>query len=148
MDIKAFLKFIGRYRWLIILIPIVAVLITYFAVQNLPKQYSSTASIATGLLDPSKQIISDQTVDFFQISQQFKNIMDKLQMKKTIDILSYNLILHDLKNQRGIFKKPSKQFDSLSTLQRAKVAMLFQQKLDRREILTSLDNKGEFRLYD
>lgn len=148
MDIRAFLRFLGRYKWWIILIPIVAVVITYFAVQNLPKQYSSEASIATGLLDPSKQIISDQTVDFFQISQQFKNIMDKLQMKKTIDILSYNLILHDLQNPKAMFTKPSKQLDSLSAAQKVEVADIFQQKLLKKETLTSNDNKGKFRLYD
>ena len=148
MDIKGFLRFIGRYKWLIILIPIVAVLITYFVVQNSPKQYSSTASIATGLLDPSKQIISDQTVDFFQVSQQFKNIMDKLQMKKTIDILSYNLILHDLQNPNAAFKKSSKQLDSLSPSQKAEVAGIFQQKLRNKNILTTTDNSGKYRLFD
>ena len=148
MDVKAFLKFLGRYKWLVISVPIVALIITYFAVQNLPKQYSSEASIATGLLDPSKQIISDQTVDFFQVSQQFKNIMDKLQMKKTMDILSYNLILHDLRNPKATFNKPSKQLDSLSATQKAEVAGIFQQKLLKKEILTSSDNKGKYRLFD
>ncbi|MGY3052022.1 succinoglycan biosynthesis transport protein ExoP [Pedobacter sp. UYEF25] len=148
MDIKAFLRFIGRYKWVVILVPIVAVIITYFAVQNLPKQYSSTASIATGLLDPSKQIISDQTVDFFQISQQFKNIMDKLQMKRTVDILSYNLILHDLQNPKAAFKKASKQLDSLSASQKTEVAGIVQEKLLKRDILTITNNKGKYRLYD
>lgn len=147
MDIKAFFKFIFRYKWYLILVPIIAVVVTYFAVQNLPKQFTSKASIATGLLDPSKQIISDQTVDFFQVSQQFKNIMDKLQMKKTIDILSYNLILHDLKNPKQAFKKPSKQLDSLTDAQKQEVAAILQNKLLTRDILTSKDNSGKYRLY-
>ncbi|MET4082099.1 succinoglycan biosynthesis transport protein ExoP [Pedobacter sp. UYP30] len=148
MDIKAFFKFLGRYKWYVLLIPIVAVVITYFAVQNLPNQYSSEASIATGLLDPSKQIISDQTVDFFQVSQQFKNIMDKLQMKRTIDILSYNLIIHDLQNPKTAFKKPSKQLDSLSAAQKTEVAGIFREKLLKKDILTTTDNKGKYRLFD
>ena len=148
MDIKGFLRLIGRYKWLIILIPIVAVVVTYFAVQNLPKQYSSTASIATGLLDPSKQIISDQTVDFFQVSQQFKNIMDKLQMKRTIDILSYNLIIHDLQNPKAAFKNSSKQLDSLSAAQKTEVSAIFQEKLLKKDILTITDNRGKYRLFD
>ncbi len=68
MDIKAFLKLIKRYKWLLILAPVVAVTITYFLVQNLPKQYKSLVEMSTGLLDPGKKVISDETVDFFKVA--------------------------------------------------------------------------------
>ncbi|RZL46778.1 MAG: lipopolysaccharide biosynthesis protein [Pedobacter sp.] len=146
MDIKSFIKLILKYKWVVVLVPLVTVFITYFLVKRLPNQYSSQASIATGLLDPSKKVISDQTVDFFQVSQQFNNIVEKLKMKKIMDIMSYNLIIHELEKPDQAFKTPSKELDSLNTAQKAEVLLLYKQKLANKSILTFEDNLGKYRL--
>jgi succinoglycan biosynthesis transport protein ExoP len=148
MDIKSFLKLVLRFKWLVIGIPLIAVVVTYFLVQNLPKQYSSTVQISTGLLDPSKKVVSSETVDFFKVSQQFNNIMEKLKMKKIINILSYNLILHDLEQPKNSFRVYSKQIDSLNQQQREEVVALFKKKKAEQSILTLEDNKGKYKLYD
>ncbi|TSJ40743.1 lipopolysaccharide biosynthesis protein [Mucilaginibacter corticis] len=149
MDIKAFLKVISRYKWIVILVPIIVVTITYFLVQNLPKQYSSESQIATGLLDPSKKVISSETVDLFKTSQQFNTMMEKLKSKKLINLLAYNLIIHELENPQKAFKKyKSEQLDSLRPENKVQVIKILKRKLDNSEILTVLDNNGPFRLYD
>lgn len=148
MDIKSFLKLVNKYKWVLILVPIIAVIITYFLVQNLPKQYSSETQISTGLLDPSKKVISNETTDFFKVSQQFSNIMEKFKMKKIINILSYNLILHDLEQPRVAFRKYSEKIDSLNAGQRQEVINLYKQKLATKSVLTLADNDGKFKLYD
>lgn len=148
MDIKSFLKLLYKYKWALILIPIVTVTITYFLVQNLPKQYSSETQISTGLLDPSKKVISDQTIDFFKVSQQFSNIMEKLKMKKVINILSYNLILHDLEQPEKAFRPYSEKIDSLNAQDKQEVIRQFKEKLINKSILTLADNKGKHKLLD
>lgn len=148
MDIKSFLKVVLKYKWALIIVPIVSVIITYFLVQNLPKQYSSEAQISTGLLDPSKKIINDQNVDFFKISQQFSNIIEKLKMKKIMHLLSYNLILHDLEQPEKSFRKYSEKIDSLNLQDKQEVIRLFKEKLLNRSILTLADNKGKYKLLD
>ncbi|MFA4870504.1 MAG: lipopolysaccharide biosynthesis protein [Pedobacter sp.] len=148
MDIKSFLNTLLRYKWLLIIIPIVVVCITYFLVQNLPKEYASDVQISTGLLDPSKKVISEQNVDFFSVSQQFNGIMEKMKMKKVINLLSYNLILHDLENPRESFRKYSEKIDSLSQQDKAEVINNFRQKLANKSILALSDNKGKYKLYD
>jgi succinoglycan biosynthesis transport protein ExoP len=148
MDIKSFLNTLLRYKWLLIIIPIVVVCITYFLVQNLPKEYASDVQISTGLLDPSKKVISEQNVDFFSVSQQFNGIMEKIKMKKVINLLSYNLILHDLENPNTNFRKYSEKVDSLSKEDRAEVISIFKQKLANKSILALSDNKGKYKLYD
>ena len=147
MDIKAFLKLVKKYKWVLILVPIIAVIITYFLVQNLPKQYSSEVQISTGLLDPSKKLISNENTDFFQINQQFSNIMEKFKMKKIINILSYNLILHDLEQPKSAFRKYSDKIDSLSAEQKQELINLFREKLATKSVLTLADNKGKYKLY-
>ncbi len=148
MDIKAFLKLVKKYKWVLILVPIIAVIITYFLVQNLPKQYSSEVQISTGLLDPSKKLISSENTDFFQINQQFSNIMEKFKMKKIINILSYNLILHDLEQPKSAFRKYSDKIDSLSAEQKQELINLFREKLVAKSVLTLADNNGKYKLYD
>lgn len=148
MNIESFLKLLYKYKWIVILVPIIAVVITYFLVQNLPKEYSSEAQISTGLLDPSKRVISDQNVDFFKVSQEFNNIMEKFKKKKIINLLSYNLILHDLEQPAKTFRKYSPKIDSLSQQERKEVIDLIKSKLINKEILTLQDNKGKYEIFD
>lgn len=147
MDIKALLKLVNRYKWILILVPLVTVTITYFLVQKLPKQYKSTVDISTGLLDPTKKVISDQTVDFFRISQQFNSIMEKMKMKRIINLVSYDLIIHDLESPQHRFKKYSEKIDSLSHEQKQEVLALYKQKQASRSILALSDDKGKYKLY-
>ncbi|WP_231490815.1 lipopolysaccharide biosynthesis protein [Pedobacter sp. Leaf170] len=148
MDIKSFLRVVKKYKWLLILVPITVVVITYFLVQNLPKEYSSRVQISTGLLDPSKKVITNENTDLFQVSQQFNNIIEKFKMKRNINLLSYNLILHDLQNSNKSFRKYSDKIDSLNASQRTEVIKLFQEKLATKSILTLADNKGKYKLHD
>jgi len=148
MDIKSFLKLIYKYKWVLILVPIIAVTITYFLVQNLPKQYSSEVQLSTGLLDPTKKIISTQNVDLFSVSQQINSIMEKFKMKKVVNGLSYNLILHDLENPKASFRKYSEKLDSLKGQDKQNVILAFRNKLATKAILTLSDNEGKYKLYD
>jgi len=148
MDIKRFLKLLYKYKWILIIIPILTVTITYFLVKNLPRQYSSQAKISTGLLDQSKQVVNEQNTDFFKISQQFNTIMEKLKMKKMLNILSYHLIIHDLSDPKKSFRKYSEKIDSLSLEDRAQVIKLFEEKLATKAILTLADKKGKYDLLD
>lgn len=148
MDIKSFLKLVNRYKWLLIIVPIIAATVTYFLTKNLPKQYSSEVRISTGLLDPSKKLISTETTDFFRISQQFSNIIEKLKAKKITNLLSYNLMIHDLQTPKDAFRSYSKPLDSLNEDQRIELLSLLKNKLVKKSILTLADNKGKYRIYD
>jgi len=148
MDIKAFFKIVNRYKWILILVPIIAATITYFLVKNLPKKYSSEAQIATGLIDQSKQVSGAQQADYFKINSQFNSIIEKMKMRKIISILSFNLMVHDLTDPKTSFKKYSEKLDSLSAEDRRKVAELYIKKIQTRAISNPSDNKGEYKLYD
>jgi Mrp family chromosome partitioning ATPase/capsular polysaccharide biosynthesis protein len=148
MDIKSFLRLVNRYKWLLIIAPAIAITGAFFLVKNLPKQYRSEVRISTGILDPSKKLVSTEATDYFKISQQFSNIMDKLRAKKITDLLSYNLMLHDLQRPNESFRKYSKQLDSLRDDQKVALVNEIKTKLSKKSILTLADNKGKYRLYD
>jgi len=144
MDLKDYLK---KYKWLIIVVPLLTLVATFFKVKDLARVYSSEALISTGLVDQSKQIATEQNMDYFKISQQFSNIIEKIKLKKVLSMLSYNLIIHDLENPQKPFKKYSKMMDSLSTTQRTQAITQFKEKLLNREIL-ALSDTGNNNLYD
>jgi len=148
MDTKRFLNIFKRYLWVLILVPLIAATITYLLSKNLPSEYKSEVQIATGLVDQSKQVATQAPTDFFKISQQFSNIIEKLKMRKIMNILSYNLILHDLENPKQTFKKYSSKIDSLSEENRLEVINIFKNKLRSKAPLTVLDNQGKYKIYD
>lgn len=145
MNIKEFLKLIIKYKKLIIAIPTITLFVTYFFVKNLPKEYKSQAKLSTGLLDPSRQVAPDipsySGPDLLiKVNQQFTNIMDIMTMSKNMSILSYRLILHDLKNPDKPFKRQSDDVNDLTEGERWEAIRLFEERLEKKQVLTPLDN--------
>ncbi|KQM78513.1 hypothetical protein ASE74_13495 [Pedobacter sp. Leaf216] len=148
MDIKIFLKLIKRYKWVLILSPVLVGIIAYVLVKRIPKQYYSETQISTGLLDPSKKAISNQSVDFFAVNQQFSNIIEKFGMKRMLGILSYNLMIHDLSDAKHAFRDHSKYLKSIDAASRAKILSILKVKLATKSLLTLQDNNGAYAIYD
>ena len=152
MNIQEFLNLMRKYRWLIISVPVLTLLITFFFVRNLPKEYKSVAQISTGLLDPSRQVASEvqgySGPDIIiKLNQQFTTIIDVMRMPKNMSLLSYRLILHDLKNPQAPFKPLSNDIKNLSAAQMQEAINLYESRFIKREVLTPLDN-GKLMLYD
>jgi len=150
MDIKAFLKLLNKYKWILVLVPLAAAVITYFLVRKLPKEYASEAQIATGIVDQSKQVVvgSNQNADYFKVNQQFANIIERMKMQRIMSILSYHLILHDLENPKTAFKPYSKIIDSLGSANLQEVIGIYREKLLKKDVLAVGDNHSKFKLYD
>ncbi len=145
MNIKAFLNLIVKYKWLIITIPVITLFVTFLMVKNLPKQYKSVAKLSTGLLDPSRQVAPESPSYggpdiLIKINQQFTNIMDIMTMPKNMSILSYRLIVHDLKNPQATFKTQSDDMKALSAKKRQEAILLFEERIHNKQPLTPLDS--------
>ncbi|RQO77896.1 hypothetical protein DBR40_07985 [Pedobacter sp. KBW01] len=151
MNIQKSLDTVNRYRWIIITIFILTIIAGFFVLRNLPKDYKSEAKLSTGLLDPSRQLAPDRASYtgpdiIIKLNQQFSTIMDIMRMPKNISLLSYRLILHDLKDQKGTFKPWSAEVKVLTDAQRQEAIGLFEERLGKKQVLTPLDN-GKIKLY-
>ena len=147
METKKLFKLVKRYLWLIILLPILALGVTYLLVKDLPEEYKSEAQLSTGLADQSQQMTSDQNMDYFIINQQFSSIIQMMKMKKMIDILSYHLILHDLKSPQNAFVKLSDEVRSLTPAQKQDAIAFYTNKLYEKSSITASDN-GKIKYFD
>lgn len=151
MNIQKSLATVIRYRWMIIVIFILTIMVGFVTLRNLPKDYKSEAQLSTGLLDPSRQLAPDRASYtgpdiIIKLNQQFSTIMDIMRMPKNISLLSYRLILHDLKDQKSSFKPWSAELKALSDTQRQEAIAQFEDRLNKKQVLTPLDN-GKYRLY-
>lgn len=148
MDFRLILGQLRKYKWLVVLFPLAVVCITFVLVKQLPKQYESQAQLSTGLLDPTKKVISNETVDFFSVNQQFANIVEKLTMKKLINQLTYKLVLHDLENPKKTFNSQNESLRSYKSSDREALKAAFAKKAEEKSLLTLEDNRSNLPLYD
>jgi succinoglycan biosynthesis transport protein ExoP len=148
MDFKRFFKLLKRYAWVLISVPVVASLLTYYLVQDLPKQYKSNALISTGLADQSQRIqLEEKQMDYFALNQQFNSIIEFLMMKKSISSLSYKLILHDFENPEIAFSRWPESFRELDSISRREVIDSYKSFLSQGKIITPEDNH-KYPLFD
>lgn len=98
MELTRFLQLLYRYKFLLIAVPVIALLMTFFLTKNMPDQYLSQTDIATGIIDPAKQVLGDAgtVIQEPQANQQFSNLLETIRLGKVLDQVSYSLIIHDL----------------------------------------------------
>lgn len=100
----------------------------FFRKKELPKSYKSEALISTGLTSRFEQtaLAGGQNMDYFKLSQQFGNLLEMMKSKRTINLLSYKLLLHDLKDSTNAFKPYSKVIQKLSEQERQQAIIEFE----------------------
>ncbi|OOQ60765.1 exopolysaccharide transport family protein [Mucilaginibacter pedocola] len=137
MEFINFLKFLWKHKNLLIIIPLVTVIISFFLVKNLADTYVSKSQIATGIIDESRHLLDKETnssAQQQQIAQSFSNLIEIMKLKKLINQVSYQLILHDLTSNTP-FKKPSKLFQGMNQAAREHAIEVFKRKFQRMEPL-------------
>jgi len=137
-EILRFFKLLKQYRLTLIVIPIAAIIITFFLVRNLQDSYVSTAQIATGIVDETRQSIIAAPLSREQAAQKFNNIIESMRMNRVINQVSYKLGIHDLTSATP-YKKPSKEVLNLNRSARLHAIRTFQQKYTNAEPLNVFD---------
>ncbi|QEC66641.1 AAA family ATPase [Panacibacter ginsenosidivorans] len=113
IDFAAFIKLLFKRKFILIGIPLTAVIITYFLVRNMPDVYVSKARIATGIVDNSANLLDKNTKQESEINLEFNNLIQQMQLKRMIDQVSYRLIMHDLTDNEP-FRSESKLLKQLN----------------------------------
>ena len=133
MDIRYLQRLFDKRKWLILIVVAVAAVATYLVSLQLPDQYEAETLLGTGLLTTELASVVDDTESFqnlqFEAESQINTVIEMIRSNQVINLLSYRLILHDLKE--------SDPFRSLENLQKlytpeelAAAENLYQTKLD------------------
>lgn len=138
MEIKGFITLLGKHKYTLVIIPLVAVIITYFLVRNQPDTYTSQAEIATGIVDQTKQSLTQEIQQEAQINQQFNNLIAITRSKKMLDQVSYQIMIHDL-TSKSPYRKPSKIMESLNDPAKKHAVEVYTEMYKKRQELSLFD---------
>lgn len=136
-EVVQFLRLLQRNKITLILVPLITVIACYFLVRRLPDTYESHARIATGIVDKTDQVVTrakdeqDQ-----QIARRFESLIQVMRLKRTLDQVSYRMILNDLKGLKdSTWREPVRELEGMSKAEKAKAIALITQKYKKREEL-------------
>ena len=139
MDISSFLRVLLRRKWLIITVTLTAVLATYFITRELPYDYKSKATLATGITDNTDVSLEENnSSNPYVISTRFSNLIEQLHSRRIMNLLSYRLILHDLESPEP-FRELEAAKEAYPEEILKKATLLYQAKLDSMQTLGATD---------
>ncbi len=141
-ELKKFIDLLLRYKIVLITVPLITVMITFYIVRNLPDVFPAQAQIATGIVDETQQMaLSEASVlQESRINQKFVNMVQVMNSKSMIDLVSYKLIIHDLSNKP--FREPSELLKTLNLEAKKHALSVFKEKYSKKEGL-NLRNDDE-----
>jgi len=141
-ELKKFIDLLLRYKIVLITIPLITVMVTFYIVRNLPDVYPAQAQIATGIVDETQQMaLSEASVlQESRINQKFTNMVQVMNSKSMIDLVSYKLIIHDLSSKP--FREPSELLKTLNLEAKKHALSVFKEKYSKKEGL-NLRNDDE-----
>lgn len=139
MDLKSFLRVLRKHKFTIVIVPVVAVIITYFLVRNQADSYLSQAKIATGIVDQTQKGIGDfGGMQESEINQEFANLIEMMRSKRMLDQVGYKLMIHDLTSPTP-FRQPSKLAQTLNTDAKKHAVDVYMQMYKKRQALSSFN---------
>jgi polysaccharide biosynthesis transport protein len=140
MDFSYLFRILMKRKWIIISATLIAAAVAYFLTQNQPKKFRSTAQVATGYTTYDPMRLTNESVDYFQQETKFNNAIVTFKSPAVINLLSYNLILHDLTQKPFTVLSEEDQKKASQTISKEEAIRAFQGKLDSLQMLSpSLD---------
>ena len=141
-ELKKFIDLLLRYKIVLITVPLITVMVTFYIVRNLPDVFPAQAQIATGIVDETQQMaLSEASVlQESRINQKFVNMVQVMNSKSMIDLVSYKLIIHDLSGKP--FREPSELLKTLNLEAKKHALSVFKEKYSKKEGL-NLRNDDE-----
>lgn len=106
MEFLYLFKALNRRKWVIITSVVIAIAAAYLLTRNFQKQYKSTAQIATGFTTPDELALTNERYNTQRADVKFNNVIENITSPKVLNLLSYDLMLHDL-TEKPAFKQPN-----------------------------------------
>jgi Mrp family chromosome partitioning ATPase/uncharacterized protein involved in exopolysaccharide biosynthesis len=141
MDIIFIFKLLYRKIWLLLFVPLLAGLTTFFISKNSTKLYESSGQLATGFTTNEEINISDDHANIRDAGTKFSNLMEKMNSPQVLNLVSFSLIIHDLKTSQPFRLPRDSKGDPISLPQEKRDAALrvFEQKYEKFELLSSFN---------
>jgi Mrp family chromosome partitioning ATPase/uncharacterized protein involved in exopolysaccharide biosynthesis len=124
-----------KRKWIILSATLIAAVIAYFLTQNQPSKFRSTAQVATGYTTYDPVRLNENT-DYNQQETKFNNVIVTFSSPAVINLLSYSLILHDLKEKPFTVLDPKNEQQAFQNFSKESAIKAFQNRLDLMQMLS------------
>jgi len=142
MDFSYLFRILMKRKWIIISATLIAAAVAYFLTLNQPNKFRSTAQVATGYTtyDPVRL---NENADNFQQETKFNNAIVTFKSPAVVNLLSYHLILHDLKQSPFIVLNDEEKKNAFQIITKEEAIKAFQNKLDSMQMLSPSINEDK-----
>ncbi len=144
MEFANFLRVLLRYKKTLLIIPLITMVAAFFLLRNMANTYRSTSRIATGIVERSDEFITKNVMMESKITQEFSNIIQMMLLKKVVNQVSYQLMIHDLLRKETPYRKQSSLVNNLTDDERKRAIATLTQKYNRQEELSLFDKDQNF----
>jgi uncharacterized protein involved in exopolysaccharide biosynthesis/Mrp family chromosome partitioning ATPase len=138
-------KMLKRRFGILLGIPILTVVASYFLISEMGDRYRSIAQIATGFTTDDAVKLTDSPATPYDISTNFTNTIESMNSVPVLSLVSYRLVIHDLED-----KKPFRVFDDskekdiiIDEKSMTKALGLFKEKLKNIKTLNLFDTQDQ-----
>jgi uncharacterized protein involved in exopolysaccharide biosynthesis/Mrp family chromosome partitioning ATPase len=142
MELVRFIKVLWKKKWLILGVVAIAALSAILVTFITPKIYKSSAQLATGITDNQDISLTQeqQAMTFFATQNKFSNLIENMNSRQVLSLLSYKLALHDLLESNP-FQDLNEFKAKYVSVDLTSVATTLQNKLDSIQVLTRLNEQ-------
>ncbi len=145
MELTYIYRALMRRKWIILICTVVAVGVAFLLVMNSKRQYRSSAQLSTGFTVSDEIRLSNESFSLPQIELKFNNAVENITSSKVISLVSYNLMLHDLKSEQPFTRltDDQKKKPEYTAVKPERVIQLLQTSLDSGRVITPSTNEGK-----
>jgi uncharacterized protein involved in exopolysaccharide biosynthesis/Mrp family chromosome partitioning ATPase len=140
MDIIYLLKVLWRKKWIILAVSAISVAAAYYFTLSMPRQFRAVSQIATGFTTNDAIAVSeDQRFSSPRdMELNFSNLLTSMNSGIVTNVLSYKLIIHELKNPKTPFRTVSPELKFNPSQEEKDLALqIFEKKLEDQSALTT-----------
>jgi polysaccharide biosynthesis transport protein len=148
MDFIYLLRVLLKRKWIILGATILAAALAYILTQNQERQFKSSSRVSTGFAIEPDVVLSDK-FDPWAAETKFENVIEEFQIPQVLNLLGYELILHDLTNPVAFRRLDDKdrQSPAFKTVDIESAKRVFRNKIDSLQMLSPY-NPEEKKLID
>ena len=112
MDLVYLLKVLGRKKWFLIIVPLLAFVLSFLLTSNMPKEYVSKAQLSTGFTS-GETAYYEEDFNIKDANVKFANVIQTMRSPIVVNLLSYKLLIHEL-NEKPFKNLSEEEFDHIN----------------------------------
>jgi uncharacterized protein involved in exopolysaccharide biosynthesis/Mrp family chromosome partitioning ATPase len=155
MDVSTLIKVLKKRWWILVFIPLVCAILAFSFKHLGEKEYQSEAKISTGITVNDDINGAAKYFNPYEISVAFNNLIQNLRSRHIINLLSYDLLLHDIgkEGEYRIIEDEADLIKVVSFLENENLIELLTNKRNNQEVLNSSNEADKaiseiFKIYD